>query len=75
MLDWLQRRVGVCAIENRAESWRCNQSICDWADALYPELPKTSSRNQMYTGHDEVVLLAQDDVPTYVEKFSPTVLR
>jgi ATP-dependent DNA helicase UvrD/PcrA len=75
MLDWLQRRAGVCAIENRTESWRCNQSICDWADALYPELPKTSSRNQMYTGHDEVVLLAQDDVPTYVEKFSPTVLR
>jgi DNA helicase II / ATP-dependent DNA helicase PcrA len=75
MLDWLQRRAEACKVEHRAESWRCNQPICDWADALYPELPKTSSLNLARTGHDEVVLLAQDDVPVYMEKFNPTVLR
>jgi hypothetical protein len=75
MLDWLQQRAGTCAIEPRTESWRCNQAICAWADALYPELPKTSSRNQTRTGHDEVVLLAQGDVPVYMEKFNPTILR
>jgi ATP-dependent DNA helicase UvrD/PcrA len=75
MLDWLERRAGTCEIEHRTESWRCNQAICDWADALYPELPKTTSRNQARTGHDEVVLLAQDDVPVYREKFNPTILR
>lgn len=75
MVDWLQQRVGACEIENRAESWRCNQAICDWADALCPELPTTTSRNQMRTGHDDVVYLAQEDVPVYVEKFNPTVLR
>jgi DNA helicase II / ATP-dependent DNA helicase PcrA len=75
MLHWLRQRAAACEIETRAESWRCNQAICDWADALYPELPKTSSRNQARSGHDEVVLLAQDDVPVYMEKFNPTVLR
>lgn len=75
MLDWLQQRAGTCRVEHRTESWRCNQAICDWADALYPELPKTISRNQARTGHDEVVLLARDDVPVYIEKFNPTILR
>jgi DNA helicase-2/ATP-dependent DNA helicase PcrA len=75
MLAWLQKRAASCQIEHRAESWRCNQAICDWADALYPELPKTVSRNESRTGHDDVVLLAEADVQTYVEKFHPTVLR
>lgn len=75
MVEWLKRRAGVCTIETRAESWRCNQEICAWADALYPELPTTTSRNQERTGHDGVFRLAHEDVPTYVEKYDPTVLR
>jgi DNA helicase II / ATP-dependent DNA helicase PcrA len=75
MMGWLEQRAGICEIESRSESWRCNQKICDWADAIYPELPKTTSLNQVRTGHDDVVLLAHEDVPVYVEKFNPTVLR
>jgi hypothetical protein len=75
MVDWLRQRSGVCAIETRRESWRCNQEICDWADALYPELPATSSRNQDRTGHDGVFRLSRDDVLLYVEKYRPTILR
>ena len=55
MLHWLQQRTGTCEIEPRTQSWRCNQAICNWADALYPELPKTTSLNHTRTGHDEVV--------------------
>jgi hypothetical protein len=75
MVDWLSKRSETCAIETRTESSRCNQEICDWADALYPELPPTSSLNNERTGHDGVFRLAQEDVPTYVEKYRPTVLR
>ena len=75
--DWFEERATkrVCTVEARTKSWRCNQDICDWADSLYPHLPQTVSQNDARTGHDEVVCLARADVPTYVEKFQPTVLR
>jgi DNA helicase II / ATP-dependent DNA helicase PcrA len=75
MVDWLHQRADVCAIETRAESWRCNQEICNWADALYPELPATSSRNQERTGHDGVFRVARENVLRYVKQYRPTILR
>jgi superfamily I DNA/RNA helicase len=74
---WLDDRVAdrTCVLEERTESWRCNQQICDWADALYPDMPRTVSRNDARTGHDEVVYLAREDVEPYTEKFQPRVLR
>jgi superfamily I DNA/RNA helicase len=77
IVDWLHERAAaeVCTVEERTESWRCNQAICDWADDLYPDLPRTASKNHARTGHDEVVYLAREDVPVYMEKFQPTVLR
>jgi superfamily I DNA/RNA helicase len=77
IVDWVEERAEakVCTIEQRTESWRCNQQICDWADDLYPHLPRTASRNDALTGHDEVVHLAREDIPSYMEKFQPTVLR
>lgn len=38
-----------------AESGRCNQAICDWADRILPEMAGTTSRKTMLTGHDEVI--------------------
>jgi superfamily I DNA/RNA helicase len=77
LVRWLEDRVKAkrCVLEERTESWRCNQAICDWADRIFPEMAPTTSRNNTLTGHDEVVRLARDDVPVYVEKFTPTVLR
>lgn len=75
MVDWLGERSASCVVEERTESWRCNQKICDWADALYPDLPRTTCRNLEPTGHDDVVLLAREDVRVYVEKHQPTILR
>jgi DNA helicase-2/ATP-dependent DNA helicase PcrA len=76
MVEWLDQRSEVCPTEYRSESWRCNQEICDWADAIYPGLPATTSRNAARTGHDGVFLLSREDVLKYVEKYHPvTVLR
>ena len=75
MMDWLEQRSNICPIEPRTESWRCNQPICDWADALYPEFPATISRNEERTGHDGVFRVAEEDVPEYAETYHPTVLR
>ena len=75
LLDWLKRRSGVCTVEPRTECWRCNQEICDWADALYPELPPTTSMNKARTGHDGVFRVVREDVPRYVELYRPTILR
>jgi hypothetical protein len=71
----LKERPKLCQIEKRIESWRCNQAIWDWTDRLFPDLSPTTSRNLVRTGRDEVVLIAHEDVPVYVEKVHPTVLR
>ncbi|GAA2351814.1 hypothetical protein [Dactylosporangium salmoneum] len=75
LLNWLQTRNDRCTVETRAESWRCNQQICDWADALYPTMPPTKSRNDERTGHDGIFAIAHTDVPAYIAKYGPTVLR
>jgi DNA helicase II / ATP-dependent DNA helicase PcrA len=70
---WEKKR--LCRLEYRAKSYRCNQQICDFADALYPRLPKTESVNQKVTGHDGIFILSKDQVVDYVRKYSPKVLR
>lgn len=75
IIDWLRERGQVCPIEERSVSWRCNQAICDWADRLYPDLARTTALNHERTGHDDVVCLARNDVPAYIEKFNPVILR
>jgi DNA helicase II / ATP-dependent DNA helicase PcrA len=75
IVDWLKHRPTICPIEPRTESWRCNQEICDWADALFPDLPRTISRNLERTGHDGIFRVAHEDVPLYFETYCPSVLR
>jgi len=75
ILGWLAKRSKICTMESRTESWRCNQQICDWADALYPDMEPTTSRNELGTGHDGVFRVAKEDVVTYFEKHRPMVLR
>jgi DNA helicase II / ATP-dependent DNA helicase PcrA len=48
--EW--QSLSLCAVEYRTESHRCVQSICDFADLLYPNFPKTRSLNEVKTGHD-----------------------
>ncbi|MGW3037443.1 UvrD-helicase domain-containing protein [Streptomyces sp. NPDC001178] len=73
--SWLGKRTAICDVDNRLESYRCNQAICDFADGLFPDLPPTTSKNTDITGHDGVFMITPADVPAYVEKYDPVVLR
>lgn len=74
-IQWLKERASSCALEERAISYRCNQPICDFADSLYSSLPPTISANEEVTGHDGVFSIRREEVPAYIERYRPTVLR
>lgn len=75
IVDWFSERTDVCVIDNRVESYRCVQGICDFADDLYPELPRTISMNTEVTGHDGIFPIKESEVDEYIRKYSPVVLR
>jgi hypothetical protein len=75
--DWLQEQEqkGNIVIEEKTDCHRCNQTICDLADLLYPALPKTTSRNTAITGHDGIFLVKSDDLDEYIKQRQPFLLR
>lgn len=66
---------GLCLIKYKQECRRSNQIICDMADSLYPNMPKSVSLNETLTGHDGVFFIRSKDVQSYVERYSPKILR
>ncbi len=76
LADWVVKRSNICTLETRDCSYRCNQAICDFADAIYPNMPRTKSVDVALTGHDGIFTIAWDDVEGYVKEHRPvTVLR
>lgn len=75
LLNWFEEREDLCTLSPRAESYRCNQAICDFADALYPGLPPTTSVDVEETDHDGIFYVSPDEVPSYFETYRPVVLR
>lgn len=75
--DWISEKEkrGLLTIEELSECHRCNQIICDYADALYPDMPKTSSLNSHITGHDGVFFITEVEALPYYEGYKPVVLR
>ncbi|UDK96986.1 UvrD-helicase domain-containing protein [Lysinibacillus sphaericus] len=71
--DW--ENEGLCEVEYRSECHRSNQLICDLADSLYPEMPKTKSFNNKITGHDGIFYIRSCDIEKYIEQFKPQILR
>jgi DNA helicase-2/ATP-dependent DNA helicase PcrA len=65
----------LCAIDTHARSHRCNQQICDFADALWPGMAKTTSLNQITTEHDGMFLVSGRNLHEYVKTFNPAILR
>lgn len=65
----------LCQLRHRVISHRCVQAMCDMADALYPHMPLTASRNEEVTGHEGIYIVSSEHVPAYVQEFEPTVLR
>ena len=66
---------GLCEVDSQPRSFRCNQTICNFADRLWPGLPSTQSHNEVITGHDGVFRVHTRHLPRYVKEFCPVVLR
>lgn len=70
--------MGLCEIEERTTTWRCNQEIIDFADSVLPkdlEFPPTESLQYDKTGHDGVFVVSWDNLPDYIDRFSPECYR
>ena len=73
--NWEKKK--LCDIEHHNHSYRCVQSICDFADGFHPVSKATESRNKNTTEHDGVHAVRKKDVEAYISKFdtAPQVLR
>lgn len=73
---WFEERSGVCDLQSREVSYRCNQAICDFADAIYPDMPRTQSFGVAETGHDGIFYVSPKRVLEYLEEYRDvTILR
>jgi DNA helicase-2/ATP-dependent DNA helicase PcrA len=68
-------KAGLCSIEERTDCFRSIQCLCDFADSVYPELPKTTSKYIGTSEHQGIFTIKRDRVLEYYEKYSPKVLR
>jgi ATP-dependent DNA helicase UvrD/PcrA len=77
ILEWVnsKKKANLLHVEERNDCYRSNQLICDFADALFPALPKTVSKNTTVTGHDGIILINQNNVLNYYKTHKPMVLR
>jgi hypothetical protein len=65
----------VCVLETRNISYRCNQAICDFADALYPDMPTTTSANCETVEPTGILMLKPDQLQTHIASHGAVVLR
>ncbi len=74
---WLKREESKnkIKIEEKNDCYRCNQQICDFADKLFPDLPRTVSKNTRLTKHDGIFCISSEEVSAYISRYKPTILR
>lgn len=75
LVKWFEERATTCHLEERHDNFRCNQAICDFADALYPDMDATTSQNSETTGHDGIFKITPSEVDAYVKQYNPVILR
>ncbi|OQZ03475.1 MAG: hypothetical protein B6D34_07480 [Candidatus Brocadia sp. UTAMX1] len=75
--SWLKQkeREQKIKIEEINDCHRCNQHICDFADKLFPDLPKTVSKNASSTKHDGIFYIPNENVSIYISTHNPVILR
>ncbi|WP_148046170.1 hypothetical protein [Nocardioides marmoriginsengisoli] len=67
LVGWIKDKGDVCELPIQNHCHRSNQTICDFADALFAHMPATVSMNDSVTGHDGFFSLARAQVPDYYE--------
>ena len=77
IINWLTARKndGLCVARTMDTSHRCNQTICTFADAIYPGMPPIKSGNNTELEHMGVVLVHKDDIDAYRDSYSAQELR
>lgn len=58
-----------------SDSYRSNQTICDFSNKLYPNFRATNSKMNTITNHDGIFLVDTNMVNEYIERFEPVQLR
>ena len=66
---------GLCSLEHMSATHRCNGSICEFSNALWPGMDAMTPLRNDTTGHDGVFLVAESAVSDYIQRFRPQVLR
>ncbi len=56
------------------QSYRCIQTICDFADNIFPDYPKTKSLNKSAPDHNGIYMLNSNDLHRYYELYQPQIL-
>ncbi len=56
-------------------NYRCNETICNLSNKLFPNLPSVTTGNKEITSHDGVFLVRPTDVAEYLKTYSPVQLR
>jgi hypothetical protein len=67
VIKWIysQQKAQRLRITEQTESFRCNQAVCDYADALYPDMPLTTSPNAQPLDSAAVHLVHTGDLDQY----------
>lgn len=75
IVEWLDQRTDICDIKERTDNYRSNQRIYDFADQIYPDLPKATSVMNDTTDHDGVFFVPADQAHDHYKQHRPVVLR
>lgn len=79
IVKWLKQIKDVVpgALTIKNECYRSNQSICDFADTLFPGFPKTISKNIEKVDHMGIFAIENslEKVGDYITQYKPKVLR
>lgn len=59
-------KIGKLQLRSWRECYRSNQSICVFADKLFPSLPPAISKMDIQTGHDGVFLIPRSHLEDYI---------
>lgn len=71
--EWMND--GMCSVECMGETHRCHGAICDFSNALWPEMDAITPLRNCPTDHDGVFLVGENSVEEYIRRFNPQVLR
>lgn len=63
-----------CVIITSNNSYRCNQSICDFADKLFPKLSVTKSKTDYNESHQGIYIITKEQVEEYCRIYQPKIL-